>query len=248
VINSNRNINRSTPAKIQSGARLAESLAVEKLLLIGAGLLSTLSVLFLLYSTYATDRLEQVFVTQTVMDAPVLLEKTRESVSETRIDRHVRGFVRRFVSRFFIHPDDTAEFAEDSLRWLHAHTEEQGRSRSEYLITDVDKYNSARKTIFNSFFAVNDPSSLKISSAKTGNRVFHISQPGTFVASSEEGEAFYDAVLELVVVRVPVSGISSGLGQINVTGLSVEEAHIVYREDQNKSREITRKNLFTGRF
>lgn len=241
-----KNINRDMQGRVKTSSEVAESLAFDKLLLLGAAAGVLAAAAILMYNTFATDRLEQVFLTQDIIDAPTLLEKVRTSQSEVYADRHVRGFVRRFVSYFFVHPDDTSEFAKQSLEWIHAHSSDAGRKRSEVLLLDFDKYDKARRSSFASFYPVNDPSTLKISVSRDSSDLIYVTQPGTYVTKNSEGEAFFDASLELMIKRQAVTGLETIFGKVNVVGYVVDSAIMSFRQDNTKQNEITRKALLEG--
>jgi hypothetical protein len=229
---------------LKTNLEIADELGGERVMIGASAIAALATAAILVYNAYASDRLEQVFLTQDVMDAPVLLEKIRTSESEVRIDRHVRGFTRRFIARFFIHGDDSTDFVKKSLQWTYAHSGEGGQKRSDFLLKDFASYDAIRKDSFSSFFPVNDPSTFKVSSSKERENIIYIQQPGTYVVQTPEGEAFYDGELELTLRKVPISGLETDHGELNITGLIVESGSVSYIEDYTRGREVTKKNLF----
>ena len=237
-------IDRRDIKKATSATQLSEALKGDRIKITLALLGGILSGFLLLYMALDKDRLELVYLEQQNIDVPTLLPKVRSSTDVVNTDRWVRGFVNRFVAYFFIQPDDSDEFANQSLVWLHAHSGAGGQQRALSLYSDLGKYNMLRKTKFTSFYPKNDFDSMKIRKSQEDSSVFFVEQPGTFIIKTEAGEAFYDAKLKLVIERVPVSGVPSLLGGINVGGLMVKNGALEYVEDPTKAQEVTSWPLF----
>lgn len=237
-------INRSDVRKAMNDVQMSKSLQGDRLLIL-VSLIAALSTAFILvYLAVDRDRLELVYLQQDRMDVPTLLPKIRSDDDAIRTDRWVRGFVRRFLAYYFLSADDSTDFARKGVAWLHAHSGDAGQDRSEALNNDFKKYDDLRRRKFQSFFPVNDPSALRIRQSSENEDLIFVELPGTYVTRNEQGEAFFDAKIKLVVQRVPISGIDSGLGEINVTGLSVINGTIEFVEDYTRPGEISRHPLF----
>lgn len=227
-----------------SDVQVSRQLAGDRLLIFISLLAAVSSALMTVYLALGKDRLEVVYLQQDKIDAPTLLTKVRLDDDSVRTDRWVRGFVRRFLGYYFLSADDSKDYASKALGWVHAHTGEAGKYRSESLASGFEKFDAMRRTKYTSFFPINDPSSLRIRQSSEDNSLIFVEIPGTFVTKTQEGESFFDSKLKLVITRVPVSGIDSGLGEINVTGLSVLDGTIEYVEDYTRPGEVSRLPLF----
>jgi hypothetical protein len=240
-------IDRTEIKRATSNLQLRQVLMGDRLL-IATGLVGAILTSFLLvYMALAKDSLEVVFLDKTRIDSPVLLEKVRTSDAAAKSDKWVRGFTRRFIKHFFTRPHDSPEVAKRGLAWLHAHTGKGGQHRSESLMADIDKYNETRRTRWTGFWAVNDMGSMVIRQSEEDGNVIFVEQPGTFMATTQEGKAIRDCKLRLVLRRVPVTGLDSGLGAINAVGLIVENGTIEYVEDFARPDEVTKVLLFQAR-
>ncbi len=198
----------------------------------------------MLYASFGEERLELVYMEQNRFDAPTFLPKVRDSKDEIKAERWVRGFKNRFIKYYFIHKDDSDSFAKDALSWLHAHSSAKGQNRSESLIADFKQYTELRKSQFVSFFSVNDESTVKIRESKDDNTLIFVEVPGTYIVYESGAEAFQNAILKLVIRKVPITGKDSGYGTINASGLIVEDGFIEYVEDLVRPEERFKQPLF----
>jgi hypothetical protein len=227
-----------------SDVQLTSSLNGDRLLILTSLVASLASAAILVYLAFGKDRLELVYLQQDKIDVPTLLDKVRTDDDSLKADRWVRGFTRRFIAYYFLNPDDSAQFSKKALAWLHAHSSEAGQLRSESLASDFSKFEGTRKVKHTAFFPVNDPAALKIRQSAENSDIIFVEVSGTFQTKNQEGESLFDATLKLVVKKVPISGIESGMGEINATGLVVQEGAIEFVEDYTRANEVSRLVLF----
>lgn len=199
--------------------------------------------ILVIYLAIRRDRLELVFIGNESIDVPTKLDKVTNSDSNVKVDRWVRGFVRRFLAYRFLHPDDTKEFAKNSLAWLHAHTGEGGKNRFLSLWNDFENYDNDRKNTYALFYPVNDQSKVRIRQSEKDPDIMYVEMPGTYQTVSSENEAFLNSTLKLVVRKVSITGVETKLGESNITGLIVEDGIIEYIDDLTKN-EVKKVSVF----
>lgn len=220
-------------------------LNTERFMLIGVALATFLICCLGLYIALSKGRLEIVYLNQDKIDAPVALPKIRSDASAVHIDRWVRGFVRRYIAHYFLHPDDTDVFAEKAVRWIHAHSGNKGQLRASSFARDIAGYNRLRREKYAMFFPVNDTIGIKIRKSSSSDDTYFIEIPGTYQSFVREtGEVFFDAKLKMVIKSTSIDGTPSSLGMPNLTGLDVTDGTIEFVEDINRPGEVTRVSIF----
>jgi len=222
---------------------ILNSLKIDRSLIYLGLTMSVLCAFLIIYLAIRKDRLELVFIGNENIDVPTKLEKVLESNSKVKVDRWIRGFVRRFLAYRFLHPHDSKEFSKDALAWLHAHTGEKGQVRSLALWNDFDSFDDTRKNTYSLFFPVNDQSLIKIRESEQDYNIIYVEIPGTYQTVVKENEAFLNATMKLVIKKVSITGLNTKLGQSNITGLIVLDGVIEYVDDLTKN-EIKKISIF----
>ncbi|RYZ92582.1 MAG: hypothetical protein EOP06_03875 [Proteobacteria bacterium] len=195
--------------------------------------------------TVSRDRLELVYQSRTNFDVPTKLQKVRSDEAKQKAERWIMGFVRQYRRYYFMTPEAPDTLAKKALAWIHAHSSEAGKTRAELLLADFKGYAENRKSTFRKFVAVNDMSATKITKSKSSDELFFVKMPGTYIINTPEGMALFpDAILSLAVKVVGVNGVDSGYGEINITGLEVEDGGVEYVIDHSKPNEKTVDRLF----
>ena len=201
-------------------------------LVVVAGIGSMIISMTLLYFTFKLGRVETVFLPSGLHDAPVLLEKVTESKDVVKNDKFIRGFVRRFIGYYFLHPDDSEGFAKKAVGWIHAHVAENHQRLLLTTIENFEDFNEERKTKFRRFYPLSQEL-MKIRPSNEQPGVYFVEVPGTYNVVSEKGEAMVDSVLKLIIKHVPsvVTSLPTAGGEYNLVGLVVEKASIEWYLD-----------------